>query len=167
MPRKRKRDIYGRVIGYTRTNPVARINGKPKKAYIVHGSKSSLLEMGIDTRTIIGRKYKTGLAELRAHAGGDDITAVQARLVDQTVRLDLLADLGWAELMKSGLVVDGVPAPTANIFLHASRQYRDILLQLGVERRRKPIKLQDYLRAGEVHSESVQPEEPVLEDCEQ
>ena len=144
MPRKRVIDDQGRRV-WARSNPVARANAKPKRSYITHGGKSNILSEPLDSRTVIGRAYKAGLRELRAHAGGTDITAVQSRMIDQTVRLGILADLSWAELLRSGPVVDGNPAPAATIFLNTSRQYRDSLVQLGVEKRRKVIKLTDYL----------------------
>ena len=145
MPRKRRTDIYGRRV-FARTNSAAAANGKPKRTYVTHGGHSALLKEPLDKRSALGRKYEAGLAELHQHAGGADCTAVQSRLIDQVVRLGLLADISWTELLQSGLIVEGAPAPAVNVFLQASRQYRDGLLQLGVERRSKNVTLSSYLQ---------------------
>jgi hypothetical protein len=85
---------------------------------------------------------------------GNDIAVPQARLVDSAVRLGLLADLSWGEVMGAErLVKDGAPHPAIDVFLKASKQHAATLQMLGLEQRVRNVTLSDVLE-GRVEHES-------------
>ncbi len=120
---------------------------KPKVKYVSHAAGSNLLEDPLDNRTRVGKMYRVQRATLAAHIGGHP-TIPQEKLIDQAVRLALLTDIAWAELMRSKkLVTNGAVHPAFEAFLKASRDQRAVLIILGLKRQTKNIPdLQDYLR---------------------
>lgn len=139
----RRRHKDGKLV---RISPVSARNGKPRKVHITHGGESALLRGPLDGRSRLGKLYKAALLELRSHLGGD-VTVPQSKLVDQAVRLGLLADLSWADVMQApeGLVKDGTVNPSVDIFFKTSKHQRDVLGMLGLQRRAKDVTLQDVL----------------------
>jgi hypothetical protein len=166
MPRKRKRNDHAKLIGYTRVHPASRANAKPKRVHVTNGCRSSaLLEAPLDARTIVGKAYKRGLAELKAHLN-NDVSVPESKLIDQAVRLGLLGDLSWGEITKAeALTKDGEPIPSINIFLRASKAQRDVLALLGIKRKPKQADLSSYITSrGEVFSVSPPPEEEPIDE---
>lgn len=137
----------GRLMRLKR--PDAAKNARPKKVSITGhgGSSSTLLRDPLDLRTRVGRAYYAEKQGLAIHVGGDP-TVPQEKLIDQAARLGVLADIAWGELLRAGmLVIDGKVAPAFEAFIKASRDQRDVLRALGIERRSKPVPtLDDYLR---------------------
>jgi hypothetical protein len=132
---------------------------------VTNGYRSSaLLEAPLDARTIVGKAYKRGLAELKAHLN-NDVSVPESKLIDQATRLGLLGDLSWGEIAKTEtLTKDGVPHPAIDVFLRASKAQRDVLALLGIKRKTKQANLDDYIASrGEVFSTSSQPDEVIDE----
>lgn len=68
-----------------------------------------------------------------------------ASLVRHSARLELLATLAWAEVVRHGCLEEAPGAFAA--FLTAGRELREVLKLLGLERRAKPVPdLKTYLR---------------------
>lgn len=133
---------------------------KPKVKYVSHAAGSNLLEDPLDNRTRVGKTYRAQRAVLSAHVGGHP-THPQEKLIDQAVRLAMLTDIAWAELMRSKkLVTNGAVHPAFEAFLKASRDQRAVLIILGLKRRTKDVPdLQDYLRQKTIES-AAQPRAP-------
>jgi hypothetical protein len=92
------------------------------------------------------------MAEFTAHLNGD-ITAPVAKLIDQAVRLGILANLSWGEITEAGsLLQDGKPIPAIDIYLKVARQQREVLAMLGLQHRAKNISLQDVLQGRVEHA---------------
>ncbi len=146
MPRKKVISPDGRRT-WKRTNPVARGNAQPRRVYLTTGVESvALMQSPIDQRSALGRIYKKRISELQAHLG-NDLSVPKQALADQSVRLSILSDLSWGEVMKvDGLIrKDGTPHPSIDIFMKASKHQRDMLGVLGIQRRAKDVTLQDVL----------------------
>lgn len=142
-PRKgRCRHKAGRLV---RTSSESAKNARPKVKFVTHGGQSALRHAVLDMRTSMGRKYRASLAELKAHVGSD-LTVPQAKLIEQATRLSLLSDLAWAEVADAkALITNNTPCAAIDVFLKAARDHRAVLNLLGLERRVKPINLNDYL----------------------
>jgi hypothetical protein len=92
------------------------------------------------------------LATFKAHLNGD-ISAPVAKLLDQAVRLGLLANLSWGEITEAGaLIQDGKPHPAIDIYLKVAKQQREVLVLLGLPHRAKDISLQDVLQGRVEHA---------------
>lgn len=133
---------------------------KPKVKYVSHAAGSNLLEDPLDNRTRVGKTYRAQRAALAAHIGGRP-TLPQEKLIDQAVRLAMLTDIAWAELMRSKrLVTNGAVHPAFEAFLKTSRDQRAVLIILGLKRQTKNIPdLQEYLREKAIAS-AAQPTPP-------
>lgn len=127
-------------------SPESALNARPRKVHIVHGGKSGqLMTAELDGRTRLGKQYKQHVEALESHLGGD-LTAPQARLVDQATRLGLLAAIAWQEALQCGVFVDGAPSPAVDTFIKATGQEREVLKLLGLKRISRDITLRDVLR---------------------
>jgi hypothetical protein len=116
--------------------------------YITHGLGSqALLRDPLDLRTAVGKAYHAHKAMLRSHVGGDP-TPPQEKLIDQAARLAVLSDVAWSELARIGRLIKGDALhPAFEAFLKATREQRDVLRLLGLDRRKKDVpSLHDYLR---------------------
>lgn len=128
---------------------------KPKVKYVSHAAGSNLLEDPLDNRTRVGKMYRAQRALLTTHIG-EHPTLPQEKLIDQAVRLAMLTDIAWAELMRSKkLVTNGAVHPAFEAFLKASRDQRAVLIILGLKRQTKNIPdLQDYLRQKTIENDA-------------
>jgi len=148
---KVRRERYGK-------RPDARQNGRPHRIAITHALKSrALLRDPLDQRTVAGKFHREHVAMLTSDLGGDLSTAM-ATLVDQASRLHLIAKLGWNELVRTGLFdrKTGEAKPAYDLYLKTTRDERDVLRLLGLERRARPVpSLQTYLGALAAGKEEV------------
>jgi hypothetical protein len=127
--------------------PDAAGNAKPRVKYVVHGGVSALARDAIDGRTTLARHYREQLAALLAHVGNEALTHPRRELVDQGARYALLVRIAWGEVLHAGIVSEGRITPAFETFLKASREHREVLGILGLERRERPVpNLEDYLR---------------------
>lgn len=119
---------------------------RPKRVAVTHGGRSALLHAPLDRRTRFGRLHRAQVDALCRHLGGD-VTVAQARLVDQAVRLRLLSELAWSELLRGGAFTEaGDPRPALDAFRRLAGDERSLLALLGVERREQPVaSLDQYL----------------------
>ena len=136
LAKNRKRQATGRTPLPTRS----------RKVNVVHGGKSQmLLTAPLDRRTSFGRAYAQQLRALELHVG-DNLTAPQARLVDQAARLALLGAVAWNELARGPFMKDGGAVPAMDVYMRATQQEREVLRVLGLERRLKDMPdLKTYL----------------------
>lgn len=129
---------------------VASESNRPKKIRITHALKSrAILRDPLDQRTVAGKLYRAHAAALTSDLGGD-LSIAMATLVDQASRLHLIAKLGWNELARTGLFdrKTGEAKPAYELYLKTTRDERDVLRLLGLERRARPMpSLQTYLGA--------------------
>lgn len=80
--------------------------GRPKKVMLTHGAGSrALLDAPLDMRSRAGQAYKNRTARLLAELGAAKPTVSQTVLMEQAVRLSMLADISWGETIRSGGVV--------------------------------------------------------------
>lgn len=127
----------GRLVPVKRTD--AARNARPKVKFIVHGGSRSLLRDPFDMRTRVGRAYAMQQNALKTHVGGVP-TVPQERLIDQAVRLGLLADIAWSALIRAGKVVnDGGQHPAFEAYLKATRDQRDIFKLLGITTHQRQV----------------------------
>lgn len=114
-------------------------------------TNTSKLEFArLDRRTWAGRIYTSTVKDLVSHMGGDPSYAQQL-LIDQCARLRIAADVAWGGAMKAGLDTD---SPAFQNFLRASRNQREILHLLGLERQSRPVSLNDYIESRDAHGSS-------------
>ncbi len=162
-PRKSRKGYYERHPGgvLTRRPHGGARDTKPRAVRVMHASGSkSLLQGRLDGRSLIGRRYKEDLLELKNHLNGA-VSAPVAKLCDQAVRLGLLADLSWGEVTQAEtLLKDGVPHPAIDVFLKASKNQRDVLTLLGLQRRARDVTLEDVLQ-GRMDREAPSPISPL------
>lgn len=127
-------------------NLASRDNAIPKRVKLQTGISSSALRRGgIDRRTTEGRLLAADVLALRAHVGGDPSIA-QQKLIEDAARLGLIGSIAWQRLMDAGTILrgDGLH-PALEAFLKSSRDRRDVLRLLGLNRHTRPIKLSDVL----------------------
>lgn len=131
-------------------NLASRDNAIPKRVKLQTGISSSALRRGlIDRRTAEGRFLAADVLALRAHVGGDPSIA-QQKLIEDAARLGLIISIAWQRLMDSGTILrgDGLH-PALEAFLKSSRDRRDVLRLLGLNRHTRQIKLSDVLQGKE------------------
>lgn len=121
--------------------------GRPRKIIMVHAGGSAAFRTGVfDGRTKVSKLYKAHVAALEEHLGGE-LTPPQSRLVDQAARLALLSELIWADIDKHGVFKNGDARPVVDTYLKATKEERDVLRLLGLQRHRKPLpSLDEYLQ---------------------
>lgn len=126
---------------------------KPKaqrpRRYQKHGLlrlKQAVKDIGgrvIDRRTVLGRTLETFKADLIADLGGADVLSTQARsLVELAVRTKLMLDSIDAWLLSQPSLIDKrkrslLPVVKERASLASS--FRDLMRDLGLERRARPI----------------------------
>lgn len=147
-PKRARRLRNGRLELVKR--PDAAGNATPRKVSIIAGGQgglrsTALLRDPLDLRTAVGKAYHAQKAELRAHVGGDP-SLPQEKLIDQAARLAVLADIAWGALIREGSIVKGTALhPAFEAYLRATRDQRDVLRLLGIQRHAKQITLPDLL----------------------
>jgi hypothetical protein len=137
VPLRQRRRRNGRLEIIKR--PSAAANARPKKIFVTHGGSSALLRGGtLDLRSRVGRAYARYKEALIAHLG--EPSAPEVVLVDQCARLQLLCNLAWAELhRRSAFDKAGALAPAFDALMRASRELRECLRLLGLERRQADV----------------------------
>ncbi len=115
-------------------NAASAENAKTKKVYVVAANSTwALLNSTFDNRTRVGKVYQKRIAALEEELDSPP-TATQRTLIEQAVRLSLMADLGWAECMKSGILTpDNNEAPASISYIRVSREMRTVLATLFPE----------------------------------
>lgn len=104
---------------------------RPKKVYVVAAAESwHLLNSTLDGRTRLGKLYQRRTAALEKEIGQPP-TVSQRALIEQAVRFSLLADLAWAECIKSGLITETLnESPAFAAYAKVARELRTILASL-------------------------------------
>jgi hypothetical protein len=118
----------------------------------------ALLDGDFDYRTDNGKTAKAFRGVLIHHLGGEQrISGRQMILVDQAVRLQLLARIAWMHSHRNGnFKVGGEATGAFDAYLRVTRALREVLAMLGLKRREIAVTLGDILRAEqqEQHHES-------------
>lgn len=146
-PKGWKRGLAGRNPG-KQYQPNCAKNAKTKKIVVTSGRGSQALLKGVfDMRGLIGKQYKIRLEALRQHIGPDAITVPMEKLLDQAVRISLIEDMSWSELISANSIMTkhGLH-PAFDGLLKASRDHRELLKILGITRKVKELSLTDYLQ---------------------
>lgn len=147
-PRKPRKPRARRAVDRPK-RPDARKNAMPKKVSIRHGGGSrALMEMPLDGRTRVGRLFRQEVDELLAHLG-DDASLPQRSLIDQAVRLGLLARIAWGELMSGQLIGKAGVNPAFDAYIRAAADQRKALAAIGLERRQKTVTAFEYLQGDD------------------
>jgi|GEM_PF-5538723 len=113
-------------------NPASAENARPKKVYVVAAAESwNLLNATLDSRTRLGKLYKSR-TEALIKALGRTPTQHQLALIEQAVRLSLLADLGWAECLRSGTLRTPLmhESPSFVSYIKVARELRIVYAEL-------------------------------------
>lgn len=113
-------------------NPASAENARPKKVYVVAAAESwNLLNATLDSRTRLGKLYQSRTDALIKSLGRKP-TLPQLSLIEQAVRLSLLADLGWAECLKSGTLRTPLmhESPAFISYIKVAREIRIVYSEL-------------------------------------
>jgi hypothetical protein len=130
----------------TRRRPNAAANAKPKVKYITYGGHSLFMTDPFDGRTALAAEYRRQVQALRAHVGAHG-THPQRELIDQAARFALLARIAWGAVMREGLTIDGELTPAFVALVRVSKEQREALQLIGLERREKRAEsVDDYLQ---------------------
>jgi hypothetical protein len=124
--------------------------------FLVHGALSKALRVGVpDKRSVFGKLHASLVQGYRKHLG-DNLSLPQEKLCDQAARLNLLTAIAWGELHKGGMFKQGGISAAFETFIKASRDEREVLRLLGLERRPKEVPdLQTYLRQKQREKEAI------------
>jgi hypothetical protein len=154
LGRQRQRAGYRgeRRSAYRGESPHSAANAKPKVKYVIHGGASALASDPLDGRTVLARHYRAQLAALLVHVGEDALTHPRRELVDQGARFALLVRLAWAQVLRDGVIAEGRMTAAFEAFVKASREHREVLAILGLERRERPAPSLDAYLRGEAES---------------
>jgi hypothetical protein len=121
-------------------NSCSAANAKPKAVVLRHGHHSALAWARLDRRSREHKYITTHAAALVQHLGGvDEITLPIGELVEQAARLRLLEAVAWAEVVKGGLIINGVASAAYEAFLKLSARRTDLLVTLGLERKARRV----------------------------
>jgi hypothetical protein len=113
-----------------------------------HGGYAlALLDGDFDYRTDNGKTVKAFRGVLIHHLGGEQrISGPQMILVDQAVRLQLLARIAWMHSHRNGnFKVGGEATGAFDAYLRVTRALREVLAMLGLKRRQIELTLGDIL----------------------
>lgn len=113
-------------------SPASAENARPKKVYVVAASESwHLLNASLDNRTRLGKLYQSRTEALIKSLRSKP-TLPQLALIEQAVRLSLLADLGWAECLRSGTLRTPLmhESPAFISYIKVAREIRIVYSEL-------------------------------------
>lgn len=133
-------------------------NAQPAKVFLWHGLGSSFLRgQRPDMRSAVGRAVAGRQAAYIAHLGGDP-SVPQQRLTNHAARFGIVADALWARLNANPQTFEpDALAGMLDAFVRISREEREVLKLLGLERKARDIPtLQDYLRQKAAEKEAQQ-----------
>lgn len=131
--------------------PDAAGNAKPKVKFVTHGGRSLLKDDPIDGRTVVAREYRRQLAALHAHVG-TAATHPHLELIEQAARFAVLARVSWAEVMREGITNGSELTPSFVALVRVSKEQREALQLLGLERKEKPTgSIDEYLTGAPGH----------------
>jgi len=133
-------------------NAASAQNAKPKKVSLIHGGSSrKALYDPLDKRTVEHRFCFERKKALLAHLAGD-ATVFEQELVEQEVRLAMLARIAWIAIEQGNLLAEEGLAPAAEAYVRLTREQRAVMQLLGIQRRTKPVPtLETYI--GGTHAE--------------
>lgn len=146
-PPPRKKRVHRRD---SFAKPKSAANAKPPAVIVKHGGKAALRAKRFDRRTTLYKtKRRVELALLNHIGGADNATLPQAQLCDDASRLYVLSEIAWTEIMQNGVFDDdGNVKQAVGAYTNMTREVRELLKLLGLERKEKDITLQDILEGN-------------------